>query len=460
MTTKPPTILRFYLMAILTGMAAGAGAALFNAFIALFHNLFFLGSWSFHYDWLRPTPPSFWGVGVIGVPVVGGLLVTWIIRRLAPEAQGAGVQEILRNLFLDHAALRPSLSAWRPVATSLSIGSGASVGHEGPIMQLGAVYGDLLATLARLAGWQRDTLLACGAAAGTAALFHAPWGGLVFALEILSPAGEWRRVAPVFLASFAGSWMISALGKGFPGFALAIPASGSWWAYMGLGLGCGAGAALFLAALSALGGAFRAFPDNPYWRHGVAMAILGILIYLVLVQTGQYHVEGVGFATIAEVLAGGLRHPWLLFSLFLLKLLVTALTLGSGGSGGTFSPALFLGATFGAGTAIVAQAVFPGLDLNPILGAVVGMASFSAAATGALLGSALIAAEMVGGMGVLPLLAPACILAWTVRRLVLKRSTYTLELSWQGRPLAENLYLRIRDAYLTGRQKKGHGNDG
>lgn len=84
------------------------------------------------------------------------------------------------------------------------------------------------------------------------------------------------------------------------------------------------------------------------------------------------------------------------------------------------------------------------------------MASFSAAA----LGSALIAAEMVGGMGVLPLLAPACILAWTVRRLVLKRSTYTLELSWQGRPLAENLYLRIRDAYLTDRQEKGRGNAG
>ncbi len=455
MKTKPPDTLRFYLMAILTGMAGGAGAALFNAFIALFHNLFFLGSWSFHYDWLRPTPPSFWGVGVIGAPVVGGLLVTWIIARLAPEAQGAGVDEILRNLFVDHAALRPSLSAWRPLATSISIGSGASVGHEGPIMQLGAVYGDLLATLARLAGWQRDTLLACGAAAGTAALFHAPWGGFVFALEILSPAGEWRRVVPVFLASFTGSWMVSALGKGFPGFALAIPDWGAWWAYMGLGLGCGLAAAFFLAVLRAMEKAFRAFPANPYWRHGVAMAILGILIYLVYVQTGQYHVEGVGFATIAEVLGGGFHHPWLLFSLFLLKLLVTALTLGSGGSGGTFSPALFLGATFGAGAAILAHTIFPGLDLNPVLAAVVGMASFSAAATGAVLGSALIAAEMVGGMGDLSLLAPACILAWAVRRLFLKRSTYTLQLSWQGHPLAENLYLRMRDVHLGKRRGKG-----
>lgn len=97
----------------------------------------------------------------------------------------------------------------------------------------------------------------------------------------------------------------------------------------------------------------------------------------------------------------------------------------------------------------MAHTIFPGLDLNPVLAAV-GMASFSAAVPG----SALIAAEMVGGMEVLFLLASACILAWIVRRLFLKRGIYTLELSWRDRPLAGNLYLRITDAYLTGRQEK------
>jgi CIC family chloride channel protein len=153
-------------LSLLVGIVAGLGAVAFRALIAIFHNLFFLGRLSAAYDANAHTPAGPWGRLVILVPVVGAFAVVFLVKNFAPEAKGHGVPEVIDAVFYHKGVIRPVVSVIKALASALSIGSGGSVGREGPIIQIGSSFGSTMGQLLGLPTWQVVTLIAAGAGAG------------------------------------------------------------------------------------------------------------------------------------------------------------------------------------------------------------------------------------------------------------------------------------------------------
>ncbi len=158
--------------------------------IAFFHNLFFLGKLSVFYESSVHTAASPWGALIILVPVIGAIGVTWLVQTFAPEARGHGVPEVMDAIYYNKSIIRPVVAVIKSLASALSIGSGGSVGREGPIIQIGSAFGSTVGQWLRIPAWQRTTLIAAGAGAGIAATFNTPIGGVLFAAELVAPRDQ------------------------------------------------------------------------------------------------------------------------------------------------------------------------------------------------------------------------------------------------------------------------------
>ncbi len=443
---------RFWLLAMLIGLVGGFGAFLFRGMIAFIHNLFFLGKISFFYDSSVYTPASPWGPLVIFVPVIGGMGVTWLVRTFAPEARGHGVPEVMDAIYYNKSIIRPVVAVIKSLASALSIGSGGSVGREGPIIQIGSAFGSTVGQWLRIPAWQRTTLIAAGAGAGIAATFNTPIGGVLFAAELLLHEVSVWTLVPVVIATASASYV----GRFFfgPNPAFAIPELRISYfhlthpilllAYVGLGLIIGLISVVYIRSIYAFEDFFDAKIRNPYLRHASGMLLLGILMYLLLVKTGAYHIEGVGYSTIQDVLSGTLNSFWLLLLLFALKLFATSLTLGSGASGGVFSPALFLGATFGSAYGILLQHFFPGITISPAAFAVVGMAGIVGGTTGAAITAIVMIFEMTLDYGVIVPMTITVAIAYGVRKMISNESIYTLKLTRRGHHMPSAMQANIQ----------------
>jgi len=157
------------LLAIVLGAVAGVGALGFRLLIGLCHNLIFLGQLSTQYDSNLHTPPGPFGVAVAFAPALAGLLVIFLVRNFAPEAKGHGVPEVMDAIYYHKSVIRPVVAAVKSFASAISIGSGGSVGREGPIIQIGAAFGSWAGRVAGVSRWQLATLVAAGGGAGSEA---------------------------------------------------------------------------------------------------------------------------------------------------------------------------------------------------------------------------------------------------------------------------------------------------
>ena len=176
----------------------------------------------------------------------------------------------------------------------------------------------------------------------------------------------------------------------------------------------------------------------------LGMAVVGVMMYLFMHFSGHYYIQGVGYAAIQDVLNHPLKVPViLLLVLFVAKLLATSLSLGSGASGGIFSPSLFMGAVLGAAFALLASRVSPALSLNPTTTAIIGMAAMVAGATGAVITAIVMIFEMTRDYYVVVPLMAAVSVAYGVRRLFLTDSIYTLKLTRRGLFLPDSLQTPI-----------------
>ena len=382
-------LFRLSLLAIVVGVVTGFGAVAFRALIGLFHNVAFLKLFSFAYDANLFTPPSPWGPFVILVPVIGGLIVTFLIVTFAPEARGHGVPEVMDAIYYKEGAIRPIVALIKSLASALSIGTGAAVGREGPIIQIGAALGSTLGQLIHMAPWQRITLVAAGAGAGIAATFNTPIGGVMFAIELLMPELSARTFLPVALATGTATFVGRIFFGIHPAFAIPAtlltsqqPATLSALLLFALLALIGIAGTAFIRGLSLAEDVFEEI-KNPYLRNIAGMLVLGILIYVLLRTAGHYYVEGVGYATIQAILTGDLQWPALLLLLFAAKLFATSLSLGSGASGGIFSPSLFMGATIGGAFGAAIAAIHPIEGVTATTGAIIGMAAMVGGGTGA-----------------------------------------------------------------------------
>jgi chloride channel protein, CIC family len=143
------------LLSLAVGLVAGFGAVVFRDLIGVFHNLLFLGRFSFYYDANIHTAPSPWGAWVIFVPVLGAMGVAYLVKTFAPEAKGHGVPEVMDAIYYNDGKIRSVVAVIKSLASALSIGSGGSVGREHPIIQIGAAFGSMLGQLIAMPVRQR-----------------------------------------------------------------------------------------------------------------------------------------------------------------------------------------------------------------------------------------------------------------------------------------------------------------
>jgi CIC family chloride channel protein len=438
------------LLAVTVGIVAGFGAVVFRDLIGLIHNLMFLGRFSVRYDANLFTPPSPWGPFIILVPVIGGLFVTFLTTNFAPEARGHGVPEVMDAIYYKGGIIRPVVAVVKSLASAFSIGSGAAVGREGPIIQIGSAFGSTLGQIVRMPPGQRIILVAAGAGAGIAATFNTPIGGVMFAIELMMPEVSVRTFLPVALATGTATF----IGRFFfgpqPAFEvppLAIPnadlASAITLCLYGvLGAITGVAAAGFVRGLHLLEDIFEKIKEN-YTRHVLGMLLVGILIYVLMRTFGHYYVEGVGYATIQAILQGQLAGAGFLFLLFACKLLATSLSLGSGSSGGIFSPSLFMGATIGGAFASALLALHVPLPISVPSFAMVGMGAMVGGGTGAVMTAVAMIFEMTRDYAIVMPMIVAVALSVGIRRVLTVENIYTLKLFRRGHAIPKALHANM-----------------
>ncbi|MGA3118012.1 MAG: chloride channel protein [Syntrophobacteraceae bacterium] len=428
------------LIAVLVGVIGGFGAVAFRALIAFFHNLLFLGKFSLVYEANIHTTPSPWGPFVILVPVLGAAGVSFLVTHFAPEAKGHGVPEVMDAIYYNRGIIRPVVAVVKSLASGLSIGSGGSVGREGPIVQIGSAFGSTLGQYIPMATWQRITLIAAGTGAGIAATFNTPIGGLLFAMEIMLHEVSVRTMVPVAISTATATYIGRVFFGVYPAFSIPELQTPFFHlldpllivSYFGVGIITGIGSAIYIHSIYFFEDIFDKAPGNYYLRHMAGMFLVGILMYLCMTFLGHYYIEGVGYAGIEDVLIGKLSEFKLLVLLFVLKLLVTSLTLGSGASGGIFSPALFLGAMAGAAYGVALKSIFPFLPISPPVFALAGMAGMVCGSTGAAITALVMVFEMtLDYSAVLPLTVTVAT-SNGIRAFLSRETIYTLKLVRRG----------------------------
>lgn len=439
----------FYILALFMGIFAGLGAVLFRGMISIFHNVLFLGRFSVTYNANLHTPPSPWGPLVILIPVLAAVVVTFLVQNFAPEAKGHGVPEVMDAIYYNKGIIRPVVAAVKSFASALSIGSGGAVGREGPIIQIGSSFGSSLGQLLGLPVWQRVTLVAAGAAGGIAATFNTPIGGVLFATELMLAEVSVQTLVPVAISTATATYVGRIFFGLYPSFIIPdfekpyFRLTNPWvlLTYVGLGLLTGVLSTLFIKSIYGFEDFFEnRVPGNSYTRHMLGMLLVGTSMYVLLRTAGHYYIEGVGYSTVQDVLAGAAGQIPLLLILFVLKLLATSVTLGSGASGGIFSPSLFLGATFGGAYGLALQFFFPHIGITPPAFAVAGMAGMVAGATGAAMAAIVMIFEMTRDYNVIIPMTITVALSHGIRRMLSEESIYTLKLARRGRHLPQMLH--------------------
>jgi CIC family chloride channel protein len=448
---RPLLLLSVCMLALVVGIVTGLGAVAFRALIAFVHNLMFLGHWSFAYDSSVFTPPAPWGAWVIAVPVLGALGVTFIVENFAPEAKGHGVPEVMDAIYYRRGVIRPVVAVAKSLASALAIGSGAAVGREGPIIQIGSALGSTLGQVIRMSMGQRIILVAAGAGAGIAATFNTPIGGVLFATELMMPEISVNTFLPVAIATSTATFVGRLFFGARPAFDVpaalaplpAEPGSALVLAlYVVLGAIIGVAAAVFVRSLHWAEDNFDRIPGQ-YFRHALGMLLVGLLIWALMRWGGHYYVEGVGYATIQATLMGQLPAAGFLLLLYACKLLATSVSLGSGSSGGIFSPSLFMGATLGAAFAALISALLPGLPISVPAFAMVGMGTMVGSATGAAMTSVAMVFEMTRDYDIVLPMILAVAVGLGVRRMLSRENIYTMKLVRRGHPIPKALHANM-----------------
>jgi len=397
------------------------------------------------------------------IPMVGALISAVLVWRFASEAKGHGVPQVLKALIQRNGTIQPRVGIVKVFASIATVGSGGSAGTEGPIVQIGATAGSVLAHRLNIPREHVRTLVGCGAAAGIASIFNAPIAGVFFVLEILLRDFSIRVFTPIVIASvFSAATTHSFRGENEAIFFARELLSGyqfTLWelpSYLVLGIVCGLSAVLFNWMLHAGEDLFERVKLHPVVKPVLGALLLGALglAYLAIPGVGTSGNTppffGNGYETIRHLLDpsaylatdGGNAGPTgspvptafvLLAALVVLKSLATTFTLGSGGSGGVFAPSLFLGAVAGSafGVALDAAGLLPD-GASPASYALVGMAAVVAGSTHAPLTAILILFELTRDEYVLLPIMLAAVIATVVSQLINRDSVYTFKLRREG----------------------------
>ncbi|MFH2001120.1 MAG: chloride channel protein [Planctomycetota bacterium] len=361
------------------------------------------------------------------IPTLGGLISGLIVYTLAPEAEGHGTDAAIDAFHHRQGMVRARVPLIKAITAAITIGTGGSGGREGPIAQIGSGFGSMLAQWLRLPSYERRILMAAGMGAGVGAIFHAPLAGALFAAEVLyrDMDLEHEVIIPAVISSiiaYAVFSMYFGWGTLFltPDFTFTNPAQ--LLPYLGLALVVALGAIIYIKAFY---GAQRIFHRLPVPNH-IKPAIGGLLVGCIGYFLPEVLSTGYG---IVQAAFNGEVHLWLhpgrttgmsavclLLLIAIGKIASTSFSIGSGGSGGVFGPAVVIGGAFGGAVGLLAEQMFPGMGIQPGAFVVVGLAGFFSAAANTPISTIIMVSEMTGNYKLLVPSMWVCILAYTLAR--------------------------------------------
>ncbi|MBW4421377.1 MAG: chloride channel protein [Myxacorys californica WJT36-NPBG1] len=438
---QPPPETIVLMLAVLIGGGAGLGVVAFRYLIEIIHRLMLedlmghigrLGAWT-----------------LACVPILGGAIVS--VMRWKIKDFGAGISGLI-SAVQSGKELSPTRAIGKAIAASVSLGSGASLGPEGPSVEIGAHVGMFLGQLLKVSQDRLRLLLGAGAAAGLAAGFNAPIAGVFFALEVvLGTTFETSAASVVVLAAVVAAW-ISQIGLGgqpafdLPAYEVRSPLELPL--YLGLGLFACIVSIAYTKFLKGTQTAFQGQVSGFGWLTEIPREIHPILggLCVGIVALHLPQVLGIGYDTIEAMLRNAEFSLGLLLTLLVVKLLVTGISLGSGLVGGVFAPAMYLGATLGTAYGKVLPFVFPmfasSIADSPAY-AMVGMAAVLAASVNAPLTAVLLLFEMTRDYRiVLPLMAAVGLSVWLAEWLNRPVAPSTLK-PVEANPEVDSLDLRF-----------------
>lgn len=422
--TTSSSVLKLIPISVIIGIIGALVALFLLDLIALISN--FLYYQRFDLNLTSPRNNMLGWLAVL-IPMAGGLVVGFMARFGSERIRGHGIPEAMETILVGGSKVEPKLTILKPIASAISIGTGGPFGAEGPIILTGGAIGSVFAQFLNLTAIERRSLLVAGAVAGMSAVFGTPIAAVILGVELLLFEWKPRSFVPAAIASIvadgvrylfvAHGWMkpepLFPVGK-----MMQLNGTGLLDAVI-LGVICGGMAWVLTKAVYGAEDAFRKLPIHWMWWPiigGVVVGIGGII---------EPHALGVGYDTIADELAGNLAVTTLV-SIFVVKLIIWAVALGSGTSGGILAPILIMGAALGG----LLGLVFPGKI--PSEWALLGMAGALAGVMRSPFTSIIFPIELTHSTNLfLPLLITVT-LAHLISVLILKRSILTEKVARRG----------------------------
>ena len=432
--------IKLVFLAALVGIISAFIAIGFRYLLFFFQNLFFYQEFSG--TEVSPVNHNL-GLWVIIVPVIGGFLVGLITKYIAGEAKGHGVPEVMESIALHGGRMRPRIVLFKALASALSIGSGGSVGREGPIIQIGSGAGSTIGQLLKLDSDQVRILVGCGAAGGIAATFNTPVAGIIFALEIILLELKSRSFISLVISAFFATTVSRIFLGSHPAFQVPSYSFVSLYEiifYLGLGLLAGI-VAIFLIKL--VYGTENFFEKKilipAYLKPALGGLIVGGIGYFLP------QVFGYGYDTISDFLNQEVIFRTIILLLFF-KIIAFVVTIGSGASGGIFSPSLFIGAAYG----WLLNTPYP--DITAPIGAyaLVGMAAVFAAVSRATFTAIIIIFELTLDYNIILPLMFSCVIADLVAWMFSDDTIYTKKLSLRGVHISQDMEANLLDSIRVG----------
>ena len=358
------------------------------------------------------------------LPAAGGFLAGCVLLLAARAASKERKSDYMEAVALGSGVVPVRQSLWRSVSSLLTIGTGGSIGREGPMVQLAALAASLVGRFAHFDPPRLRLLVACGAAAGITSAYNAPIAGAFFVSEIVLGSIAMESFGPMVVASVVANITMREFAGYKPPYEMPVfPAVTGLEVllFVVLGLLCGAAAPQFLRLLDASKRQFQRLPAPLPLR----LALGGLIVGVISVWVPD--VWGNGYSVVNDIL----HSPWTwqaLVAVLVFKLLATAATAGSGAIGGIFTPTLFVGAVFGSLFGLGMEALWPGHTSASFAYAIVGMGALLAGATQAPLMAILMIFEMTLSYQVVLPLMVSCVVAYFVARATGTTSMYEITL--------------------------------
>jgi CIC family chloride channel protein len=414
---------RLFALTLISGALCGLAAVAFHLGIDKASSLLIDRALAApHYSWIYWT---------IFTPALGGVLVGLGLQYWAPGAVGSGIPQVKTAYALNAGRVPFRDAVGKFVIGMIGIGSGASLGREGPTVQICAGISSLLARVTKLSRESQRRMASVGVAAGIAAAFNAPIAAVTFTVEeIVGDLDQTVLTGIIVAAAIAAAVERSILGQ-HPVFDVhkqySLEAASSLVSYAVLGLLAAIASVAFTDSLLALRARFKKFTAVPKWVHpGIGGGMTGALAVVAVLLLKNNGITGGGYNTLDLALTGSLPLM-VLMGLCVLKLGATVWSYASGGAGGIFAPALFIGGMLGGAVGTLDVMIFHHSTDTIAAFALVGMGAVFAGIIRAPITSVLIIFEMTGSYGlILPLM-------------IANMSAYALARQWRSVPIYEAL---------------------